>query len=127
MGVLVVAVADGVEHVRAPPVALVDHVLHRRLEAAPEVHDEVGVEEVVDLVGGQLHVVGLGAGGGEIGDLDGVAPDPLGQLGQGEEAGHHPGPAVPVATVLAAARGHGEEGHDGGGEDPGHGHSGERE
>ena len=42
-----------------------------------EVEHHVGVEDLVDLVGGELEVVGFGAGGGQVRDLDAVAADAL--------------------------------------------------
>ena len=56
------------------PVALGGRLLDRGLEAAAEVEHDIGVEDLVDLVGGELEVVGFGAGGGQVRDLDAVAP-----------------------------------------------------
>ena len=70
-------------------VALLGGLLDRGLETVPEVEHHVGVEDLVDLVGGELEVVGLGARRREVRHLDAVAADALRGVGHRIEARDH--------------------------------------
>ncbi len=95
------------EQIHGRAVALLGDLLDRRLEPLAEEEDERGVLELVDLPGGQLEVVGLGAGRGEVGDLDEVAAHGLDSLGDREEAGRHL--RTRLARVVVPATGTGQQ------------------
>ena len=56
----------------------VDRVLEGRLEVLSEVEDEVGIGDGADVAAGELEVVRLDAGRGQVADVDPVASDLLG-------------------------------------------------
>ena len=70
-------------------VVLFRRLLDRGLEPLTEVDDEVGVEDLVDLVGIELEVVRLGARGGEVRDVDPVTSDALRRVRDRIEGGDH--------------------------------------
>ena len=100
-----------VEHEQRPVgVPALGDVFQRGLEVVPHRDDEVGVLEVVDLPGGQLEVVRLGAGGSEIVDPDIVAADLPDRLGERIEGRHDlNAPARSVRIIVTAARGQSDE------------------
>ncbi len=77
-----------IEHRERRAVAVVGAVLHRRLEVVAHHDREVGIEDRVDVVGGELEVVRLDPGRGEIADPDVAAPDLPDRLGEGVEGGN---------------------------------------
>ena len=82
-------------------------LLERRLEPAAEQQHDPGVVDLVDLVGRDLEVVGLGARRREV---DHLGRPQLGrQPGQRVVAGHH---LIAVAAPSGAAGGE-PDGHDG--------------
>ena len=124
--VVVVVTGGGaqVEHVgdvegRALGVRL-HRVVDRRLEAALE-DDEVGLGHLGGLPHGQLEVVRLAAGGGEVRDLRVLAGHPLGDVLEGVERRRH------LDAVVEPGRVVGQGGAPGQGEDEGDGEQGSHE
>ena len=109
-----------VEHRERRAVAVVGAVLDRRLEVVAHHDGQVGVEDRVDVVGGELEVVGLDAGRREIADPDVAAadlPDRLGERVEGRDDGeavaaprrspfgrraHRPAPGRAATSATAA-------------------------
>ena len=65
------------EKIQRGTVAARDRLLDRRLEAMAEVEDEVGVEDIRDVLRRELEVVWLGTGRCEIDDVNVLAADLL--------------------------------------------------
>ena len=104
----VAGVVRQVEHVEQHErrsVAQVDRVLDRRLEVTAEHHHEVGVEDPVHVLRGELEVVRLGARGGQVVHRHPVAPDSLRGLRQRGERGHHVDPAGVFAASISRLAG----------------------
>ena len=78
-------------------VAPFGRLLHRGLEIAPEHERDLGAEQLVELVGVQLEVVGFGPDGREVRDADARPAHPLRRERHWVERGHH--------VDLAARRG----------------------
>ena len=98
MGVLPFAGSQEVDGPSGPG----DRLGQPGLEAAPEVEHHVGVQDGVDVVGGQLHVVGLGARRREVADPHPLAAHPGRHLPQAGEAGDDVG-AGPLGGRRAAS------------------------
>ncbi len=91
------ATSEVLEHLERSRVAIARDLLHRRLEALAHHHDEAGVLQGVDLVGGELEVVGLDPRRREVLDVDVPAADRLRHEGERVEGSHD----------VSAARGEG--------------------
>ena len=78
---------EHVEQLHRRPVSLLRRLLDRRLEVPAEVEHEVGVEQLIDLLRGELEVVRLRAGGREVRDVHAVAAHPLGRVRERVEGG----------------------------------------
>ena len=82
---LLVGDAEGVEDEERVVAAPLGQLLHRGLEAVAHHDDEIGGIDGIDLVGGELEIVRLGARRSEVAHLDLVAARGPSRLGEREE------------------------------------------
>jgi hypothetical protein len=98
------------QKVDLPPARACGSLLEGRLETGAEVEDEVGRADALDVAHRKLRIVGFGTRWGEIDDLDLVATDLLGRVGERVEAGNDHGSRV--GAFLGAGRtGSAQQGH----------------
>jgi len=89
---------------------ILDGVLDRGLESAPEVEDHVGRRDRLDRVRCELEIVRLDPRRRQVRHADAIATDPLRGECQRVEAHHDGSPAIRIVLDLSGTRLHGNDG-----------------